>query len=129
MADTKQNHDPNEMVLVAYATVHWDDGETLEIFPFADPDDVKSKVDDLVADWARTGFLMRGGQIYPWRRVQRIEVTRVVEMTRGELERQREQDGTLESERQQISFWKTKQAREKKSEDKEAGESGGGKAM
>lgn len=120
MAETKQKPDPDESVLVAYVTVHLDGGESLELLPFAEADDVKSKVEDLLEDWARTGFLLRGNQFIPWRRVQQIEAARVVEMTRSELQSQCEQNGTLEGERQQQRFWKTRKAREKKDE-------GGGK--
>jgi len=119
MAETMQKPDPEENVLVAYVTVHLEGGETFELFPFTDADDVKRKVDDLLEEWARTGFLLRGSQFIPWRRVQRIEATQVVEMTRGALQSQCEQDGMLETERQQLRFWKTRRARGKKSENKD----------
>jgi hypothetical protein len=59
---------PTDTVLVAYVTVHLEDGETFELFPFEDTHDVKSKVSALVADWVKSGFLVRGNRIYPWHR-------------------------------------------------------------
>lgn len=114
MADTNDNQNADEIILVAYATVHLDSGETFDLLPFEDAGDVKRKLEDLLEDWARSGFLARGNEFYPWHRVKRVEATKVLELTRAAAERQRIADGTDELVRLQRSFWKTKQPREKK---------------
>lgn len=124
MADSNDKQRADETVLIAWATVHLDSGEAFDLLPFEDANDVKSKVEDLLEDWAKSGFLARGSEFYPWHRVKRIEATKVAEMTRSEADRQRTADGTQERVRTQQSFWKTKQAREKKKEDE--GEKGEG---
>lgn len=111
---------PSDTVLFAYATVHLESGESFELLPFEDPNDVKSRVCDLIEDWARSGYLVRGNLYYPWHRVRRVEVTKVVELTLAEAERQRRADGSEETARLQRSFWRTKHARSR--ENKEHGE-------
>jgi len=123
VADGNDKQGANETVLIAYVTVQLDSGESFDLLPFEDANDVKSKVEDLLEDWAKSGFLARGNEFYPWHRVKKIDATKVVEMSRSEADRLRTADGTQELVRMQQSFWKTKQAREKK---KEEGEKGGG---
>jgi hypothetical protein len=117
MADAEEKAVPaNDSVLVAFVTVHLESGESLELLPFEDHDDVKSKVCDLMTAWAKSGFLIRGSEIYPWHRVRRIEATRVEEMSQYNSKLQREEWQARETERLQQSFWKTKRPREEKEE-------------
>lgn len=116
MADYHDGPRFNDTVLIAWATVHLESGESIELLPFEDPNDVKSRVCDLIADWARSGYLVRGNMYYPWHRVRRVEVTKVVEMTRAEAERELHSNGAQESARMQRSFWRTKHPRERKPE-------------
>jgi len=125
VADGNEKQRADETVLIAWATVQLDSGETFDLLPFEDANDVKSKVEDLLEDWAKSGFLARGNEFYPWHRVKKIEATKVVEMTRIEADRQRAADGTQELIQMQQSFWKTKQARENNKGDE--AEKGGGK--
>ena len=115
MADP--NYRADDSVLVAYVTVHLQSGESFELLPFEDPDDVKSKVDDLLTDWADSGFLIRGSRIFPWHQVRLIEATKVLELTRGQSAQQRAEWEARDLAHLQQSFWRTKQPREK--EDKE----------
>jgi hypothetical protein len=112
VADYDPPH-PNDTVLIAYATVHLESGESFQLLPFEDANDVKSRVCDLIEDWARSGYLVAGNLYYPWHRVRRVEVTKVVEMTRAEAEHLRHADGTAETARLQRSFWRTKHPRER----------------
>lgn len=124
MADTEKTTEIAEQgkgtVLVAYVTVHLESGESFELLPFEDENDVKSKVSDLIGDWSNSGFLIRGSHIVPWHRVRLVEATKVVELSRGESAQRLEEWRTRDLARFQQSFWKTKQAREKK--DSEGGE-------
>jgi Pepsin inhibitor-3-like repeated domain len=110
-----------DTVLVAYVTVHLEDGETFELLPFEDTHDVKSKVSDLVEAWARSGCLVRGNRIYPWHRVRRLEATKVEELKLYDAQLRREQWQAQETERLLQSFWQTKEAREKRNEDENGG--------
>lgn len=117
---------PTDTVLVAYVTVHLDDGESFELLPFEDTHDVKSKVGDLVEEWVRSGFLVRGNTLYPWHRVRRLEATRVEDLRLADARLRREQWQAQQTEHLQQSFWRTKQPREKRNqeENEESGKSG-----
>jgi hypothetical protein len=106
----------DETVLVAYVTVHLESGESFELLPFEDTQDVKSKVGDLLQDWAKSGFLTRGSQIVPWHQVRLIEATKVEELSSGAAQQQMEEWKAREVGDLRQSFWKTKKAREKKEE-------------
>ena len=123
-----QEEQANETVLVAHVTVHLNDGENFELLPFMDTKDVKSKVTDLLGDWSKSGFLVRGGQIVPWHRVQWVEVTRVEELSRADADRRLADWTSRDQEKFQQSFWKTKEARQKKDEEEDEGKDEG-KAM
>lgn len=110
-----------DTVLVAYVTVFLEDGESFQLLPFEDPHDVKSRVGDLVRDWAQSGFLVRGSRIIPWHRVQRLEAAKVEELKLEDARLRREQWQAQETERLQQSFWQTKEPRAKKDEEKNAG--------
>jgi hypothetical protein len=126
MAETQEkSQQGDETVLVAYVTVHLESGESFELLPFEDAQDVKSKVSDLLGDWAKSGFLIRGNHIYPWHRVQRIETTKVEELSLGDSRRRLDEWQARDVARLQQGFWKTKQAREKKDKGGE-GEDGEG---
>jgi hypothetical protein len=117
MADTDEKKGrSDDTVLVAHVTVHLAEGEPFELLPFEDEQDVKSKVSDLLGDWAKSGFLIRGSEINPWNQVQRIEATNVEELSRDESELRRKEWEARETARMQQSFWKTKKGREKKEE-------------
>jgi hypothetical protein len=120
MADGNgKNQQGDETVLVAWVTVHLETGESFELLPFEDAQDVKSKVSDLMREWAGSGFLIRGSQIIPWHRVQRLEATSVDEPVRSESRKRQEEWQAKETARLQQSFWKTRQPREKKEEGEE----------
>jgi hypothetical protein len=119
MADEKAQRD--ETVLMAWVTVHLESGESFELLPFEDAEDVKSRVSDLMTEWAKSGFLIRGGHIYPWHRVQRIEATKVEELSNADSKLRVEEWRARETAHLQQNFWKTKREREKK----ESGEDGG----
>ena len=122
MADANGKPVPaNDTVLVAYVTVHLESGDSFELLPFEDTEDVKSKVCELMKAWAKSGFLIRGGEIYPWHRVRRIVATRVEEISLFDAELRREEWQAQETARMQQSFWKTKRARKEKEEGKEEG--------
>lgn len=119
MADAdEKTQRANDSVLVAFVTVHLESGESFDLLPFEDASDVKSKVSDLMKAWASSGFLIRGSEIYPWHRVQRIEATRVEEMSSGDSNLQRQEWQSKETARLQNSFWKTKQQKKEGGEDK-----------
>src|ERR1700727_3333320 len=84
MADANKTTQDDGTVLVAYVTVHLESGEQLELLPFEDAQDVKSKVSALMGDWAKSGFLIRGSEIIPWHRVQRVEATKVEELSQSD---------------------------------------------
>jgi hypothetical protein len=110
--ETKQ---PNT-VLIAHVTVHLVNGESFDLLPFESAEDVKSKVNDLVESWGKSGFLLRGRRIYPWHQVLQIEVTSVEELSQSEAA-QRLIDWEISDQlRLQNGFWKTKKEREKKEE-------------
>lgn len=120
MADTKSEKEPaSDTVLVAWVTVHLDSDESFELLPFEDAEDVKGKVSDLMKDWAKSGFLIRGSEIIPWHRVVSVQATKVEELSREDSRRRRQEWEARETARMQQSFWKTKKAREKKDEDGE----------
>jgi hypothetical protein len=117
VADTNEKAaQERDTVLVARVTVHLATGESFELLPFEDENDVKAKVSDLLADWAKSGFLIRGSEIIPWNQVQRVEATDVEELSRDESALRRKEWESRETARLQQSFWKTKKAREKKEE-------------
>jgi biopolymer transport protein ExbB/TolQ len=119
VADRDNKEELDATVLVAQVTVHLDGGQSFELLPFQDTQDVKSKVEELVGDWAKSGFLMRGSAIVPWHRVTRIEATQVDELPRGDAEQRMKEWEARETERMQQSFWKTKTARGKKKDEKD----------
>ena len=108
----------NATVLVAYVTVHLQSGKSFEMLPFEDENDVKSKVADLLADWARSGFLIQGNRIYPWHQVLRIEATEVLELSPADSQLRMEEWQARDLYRLQQSFWRTKRPREAKQEEK-----------
>ncbi len=117
MANTREAERPqNETVLVAHVTVHLISGDSFELLPFLDDVDVKSRVTDLLDDWAKSGYLVRGSQIYPWQQVKLVAATSVTELSRHESEAQRIERQALDSAHLQQAFWKTKQPRERKQE-------------
>ena len=113
--ETKQS----DTVLIAHATVHLVHGESFDLLPFESTEDVKNEVTDLMENWAKSGFLLRGRYIYPWHQVARVEVTSVEELSRSESEQQLIDWEIHDQYRLQQGFWKTKKAREKKDESRE----------
>ena len=108
-----------DTILIAHATVHLAGGESFDLLPFQNTEDVKSEVNDLMENWAKSGFLLRGRRIYPWHQVLRVEVTSVDELTRSEAAQRLTDWETNDLYRVQQGFWKTKKAREKKEVAKE----------
>lgn len=115
-----QPRKPSDTVFVAYVTVHLQSGESFELLPFEDPDDVKSKVAGLLADWAKSGFLIQGSKIHPWHQVLRVEASAVVELSRADALLRREEWQSRDLYRLQQSFWKT--GKESRKDSEEAGE-------
>jgi len=109
-----------DSILIAHVTVHLLSGDSFELLPFESAEDVKSKVNDLMESWAKSGFLLRGRYIYPWHQVRRIEVTSVEELSRQESEQQLIDWEINDQFRLQQGFWKTKKQRENKEEQKES---------
>jgi hypothetical protein len=111
-----------DLVLIAHVTVHLLNGQSFDLLPFVNAEDVKSAVMDLIESWAKSGFLLRGRYIYPWHQIARVEVISVEEVLRSESE-QRLIDWEINDQyRLQQGFWKTKKAREKKDESREGTE-------
>jgi hypothetical protein len=131
MAETHEKTERlDQTVLVAWVTVHLESSTSFELLPFEDTEDVKRKVCDLMKAWAKSGFLIRGSEIYPWHRVQRIEATKVEEMSRADANLRRDEWQAKEMARMQQSFWKTKRARpEKENGEEGTGEQGGHPGM
>ncbi len=118
-------HEKPETLLIAHVTVHLLTGESFELYPFVDPQDVKTKVSELVEGWHGSGFLLRGSRLYPWHQVRLLEATEVEEITRQEAQ-QRLLAWQAEDQAKAVqSFWKTKEDKSKK-EDKKDGEDEGG---
>lgn len=114
MADKRENANPNETVLVAHVTVHLSSGQAFELLPFMDAKDVKSKVTDLIEEWAKSGFLVRGSQTIPWHQVQWIEATQVEELMPAEAKRRLADWNAQNPAQYQQALWKTREARAKK---------------
>lgn len=112
----RNEREQDETVLLAHVKVHMISGDSFELLPFEDPNDVKSRVSDLIGDWSKSGFLVRGSRIYPWHQVRLIEATSVEELSRGEARQRQEEWAARDVERLQQSFWRTKQPREKDKE-------------
>lgn len=124
MADAETASQPGSTVLIANVTVHLASGESFELLPFADEQDVKSKVTDLLDDWAKSGYLMRGGRIYPWHQVKLIEAE-VNELSKQASEQQILEWKAADLVKLQQDFWKTKQPRAKKGKDQDKKAEGG----
>jgi hypothetical protein len=116
----------NGTVLIAYVTVHLESGESFELLPFEDAEDVKTKVCELMKAWAKSGFLIRGSHIYPWHRVRRIEATKVEELSLSDSRLRMEEWKARDTAQMQNSFWKTKRLH-KETEERDEGYHDGGR--
>ena len=115
MADKKETERrESEIVLVAHVTVHLTSGDSFQLLPFQDDADVKSRVTDLLDDWVKSGYLVRGGRIHPWHQVTLVEATSVTELSRRDSEQQFLEWQTSDLTHLQQSFWKTKHPRKNK---------------
>lgn len=122
---TDNNHPSQEnTVLVAHVTVHLQSGESFDLLPFRDDNDVKSRVTELIEDWCRSGYLIRGARIYPWHEVKLIESAPVEELTKSEAEQRLIEFQTLDLAHMQQSFWKTKRPRQQDGEEGGSGTKG-----
>lgn len=92
-------------MLIAQLKAHLLSGATVELLPVRHETDVKREVTELLENWASSGFLIREKFIYPWHRVQTIEVN--VESLSNEQAAQRLLDlhGTDRA-RLHEEFWK-----------------------
>ncbi len=108
-----------ETLLIAHIVVHLLTGESFELYPFVDPEDVKAKVSELVEGWASSGFLLRGSRLYPWHQVRLLEATSVEEITRQDAQQRLLAWQAEDQVRAVQSFWRTRQAHT--DEKKEAG--------
>ncbi len=128
MADSDEGTQANEgpdTLLIAHVTVHLLTGESFELYPFVDVDDVKAKVSELVEGWASSGFLLRGSRLYPWHQVRLLEATTVEEITRQDAQRRLLAWQAEDQVRAVQSFWKTKHEKAKKDEKKNGDEGRG----
>jgi hypothetical protein len=121
---TQANEGPDTL-LIAHVTVHLLTGESFELYPFVDVDDVKAKVSELVEGWASSGFLLRGSRLYPWHQVRLLEATTVEEITRQEAQQRLLAWQAEDQLRAVQSFWKTKNEKGKKDEKKDGEDKGG----
>jgi hypothetical protein len=116
----ESTHEPTQTqpdtLLIAHVRVHLLTGESFELYPFVDPDDVKSKVSELVEGWAGSGFLLRGARLYPWHQVRLIEAATVEEITRQQAQQLLLAWQAEDQIRAVQSFWKTKKEKAKKAE-------------
>ena len=120
MAENNQENAPKTL-LIAHATAQLVTGESFELLPFTDENDVKAKFSQLMDDWAKSGFLLRGPRTYPWHQVRQVNVTSVDEVPEREA-RQRMLDWELaDMAHQQQSFWKTKKQQEADSKESKDG--------
>ena len=132
MADESTESGLDKTILIAHVTVHLLTGESFELYPFVDENDVKAKVSELIEGWADSGFLLRGGRMYPWHQVRLLEAAPVEEITRIEARQRLMSWEAADITRVQQSFWKTKREAEKKDDKEEkdgkseGGEAGGG---
>jgi hypothetical protein len=113
MAENKEQP-KDDLLLVAEVRAHLLDGETVDLLPFKHGEDVRAEVNKFIEDWARTGFLLKANQLYPWHRVKSIQVVLVKLLTHAQAESYLE-NWRQDSEAQQ-AFWKTRkpQKEEKK---------------
>jgi hypothetical protein len=128
LADSDEGTQANEgpdTLLIAHVTVHLLTGESFELYPFVDVDDVKAKVSELVEGWASSGFLLRGSRLYPWHQVRLLEATTVEEITRQDAQRRLLAWQAEDQVRAVQSFWKTKHEKAKKDEKKNGDEGRG----
>ncbi len=119
MADETTGSGLEQTLLIAHVTAHLLNGESFELYPFVDDNDVKAKVSELVEGWAGSGFLLRGGRMYPWHQVRLLEATSVEEITRAEARQRLMSWEAADLARVQQSFWKTKQEAAGKDDKKE----------
>jgi len=118
--ETQDHAQHSDTLLIAHVTVHLVTGESFELYPFVDAEDVKSKVSELVEGWASSGFLLRGARLYPWHQVRLLEAKTVEEITHQEAQQLLLAWQAEDQIRTVQSFWKTKQ--EKKKQEKKPGE-------
>jgi hypothetical protein len=115
MAEKQEIERPvGETVLVAYVTVHLTSGDSFQLLPFQDDADVKSRVTDLLDDWVKSGYLVRGGHIHPWHQVKLVEATSVTELSRRDSEQDLTEWQISDLTHLQQAFWKTKHPRKSK---------------
>lgn len=120
MVDNKEEgagQQQSETVFIAYTVVHLASGESFELLPFWDSLDVKSRVTDLLDDWAKSGYLVRGNRIYPWHQVRLVEATSITELSRHQAEQQIIEWEAKDLAHMQPSFWKVKRPHRKKEDD------------
>jgi hypothetical protein len=115
--DGKDEQKQPEVVLIAHLRAQLVSGETLELLPIRHENDVKSDVNKLLEDWAKSGFLLRGNVAYPWHQVRHVEVTQVEELAPHEVhQRMLELEGASRAQMQQ-GFWKTRETADSKNKD------------
>jgi hypothetical protein len=105
MAEEKEK--PREdVLLVADVRATFLNGDTIELLPFKNEEDVRSEINKFIEDWVKTGFLLKENFLYPWHQVKSVEVVSVQAMTHAQAEPylevwQRDAEG-------QKLFWKTR---------------------
>lgn len=117
--DQDKKVEPKEdVILIAEVRAHFYDGETVDLLPFKHEEDVRAEVNKFIEDWSKTGFLLKQNFMYPWTRVQAIEVVSVHAMTHAQAAPYVEQ--WKQDTEAQKAFWKTRKPQAKKEEQKES---------
>ena len=98
----RRNTQDEQVVLVAQLRAFLISGESFDLVPIEDEQDVKSAVESLLRNWADSGFLIHGRLIYPWHQVRHIEVMQV-----DKTLREYQEQGAAGRVRAQDEFWQT----------------------
>jgi len=118
MAEDKKDEPKEDILLIAEVRAHFLDGETVELLPFKNEEDVRAEVNKFIEDWSKTGFLLKENFMYPWHRVKEVEVVSVQAMTHAQAAPYLDQwDQDTEA---QKFFWKTRKPQGKKEEKESA---------
>ena len=113
MADDAQHKSGNgqesqpKFLLIAYTKAHLVSGEAFDLLPIKHEHDVKSEVNALIDSWAKSGFLLRGRNIYPWHQVKHVEVLKVEKLPVREAHQRLDELFAADLARIQEDFWKT----------------------
>ena len=105
-----------DILLIAQVKAYFLSGETIDLLPFRHEEDVRAEVNKFIAEWVKSGFLLKDNFLYPWHQVKAVEVASVQALTHA-------QAATYLAEWQQDSqkqkaFWKTRKTKAREEEEK-----------